>query len=244
MKRQLLKTEIVAIAAILFGIGMLIDIITQKFEPVALVFSIVLIVVGRHYRSKEKRKRGTILLSIGALIFIIHVFSSAAFQLLLASGIIYTGYELLQSRRRPMMLEIKTKEATNSSSAVLRSEPFLKNMFVGNYRVMDCVYELQDINIRYGVGDVQIDLTTAMIAEGETVIVIHGLVGNIRLYVPYDIELSLNHSMLLGRVSAYGHEEKGWNRNFILQSEQYREASRRVKIISSLLVGDTEVRYI
>ena len=73
-------------------------------------------------------------------------------------------------------------------------------MFVGNVRMMDHIYELEDINVQYGACDVEIDLTTAMIPEGETVIVIRGVVGNIRLYVPYDIELSLNHSVIVGRV--------------------------------------------
>lgn len=243
MKRKLLKTELVAIAAMLFGIGLLIDIITGKFEPVALVFSIVMITIGWHYRSKGKRKRGTILFLIGAFICVVNIFSSAAFQLLLAAGIIYIGYELWQSRRNPAVVQLETKGSA-SSGAVVYCKPFLKNIFVGNYRVMDQVYELQDINIRYGVGDVKIDLTTAMIPEGETVVVIHGLIGNIRLYVPYDIELAINHSMLFGHVSLRGQEQKGWNQNVIFQTEQYREAPRRVKIISSLLIGDTEVRYV
>ena len=117
-------------------------------------------------------------------------------------------------------------------------------MFVGNVRMMDHIYELEDINVQYGACDVEIDLTTAMIPEGETVIVIRGVVGNIRLYVPYDIELSLNHSVIVGRVLLPCHEETGFNRNVTFRTEQYKEAPRRIKIISSLVVGDTEVRKV
>ncbi len=39
-------------------------------------------------------------------------------------------------------------------------------MFVGNVRMMDHIYELEDINVQYGACDVEIDLTTAMIPEG------------------------------------------------------------------------------
>ena len=39
-------------------------------------------------------------------------------------------------------------------------------MFVGNIRMMDHIYELEDINVQYGACDVEIDLTTAMIPEG------------------------------------------------------------------------------
>ncbi len=60
--------------------------------------------------------------------------------------------------------------------------------------------------------------------------------------MPYDIELSLNHSVIVGRVLLPGHEETGFNRNVTFRTEQYKEAPRRIKIISSLVVGDTEVR--
>ena len=61
--------------------------------------------------------------------------------------------------------------------------------------------------------------------------------------MPYDIELSLNHSVIVGRV-LLRHEETGFNRNVTFRTEQYKEAPRRIKIISSLVVGDTEVRKV
>ncbi|MGQ0516960.1 LiaF domain-containing protein, partial [Bacillus sp. D-CC] len=57
-------------------------------------------------------------------------------------------------------------------------------------------------------------------------------------------ELSLNHSVIVGRVLLPGHEETGFNRNVTFRTEQYKEAPRRIKIISSLVVGDTEVRKV
>lgn len=143
-----------------------------------------------------------------------------------------------------MKVEIKEEGIIDEAKQIYRTEPYLKNMFVGNVRMMDHIYELEDINVQYGACDVEIDLTTAMIPEGETVIVIRGVVGNIRLYVPYDIELSLNHSVIVGRVLLPGHEETGFNRNVTFRTEQYKEAPRRIKIISSLVVGDTEVRKV
>ena len=145
---------------------------------------------------------------------------------------------------KAMKVEIKEKGIIDEEKQIYRTETYLKNMFVGNVRMMDHIYELEDINVQYGACDVEIDLTTAMIPEGETVIVIRGVVGNIRLYVPYDIELSLNHSVIVGRVLLPGHEETGFNRNVTFRTEQYKEAPRRIKIISSLVVGDTEVRKV
>lgn len=173
-------------------------------------------------------------------------FHQQRFVLVVFACLVLIGYQLIQQghKQKAMKVEIKEKGIIDEEKQIYRTEPYLKNMFVGNVRMMDHIYELEDINVQYGACDVEIDLTTAMIPEGETVIVIRGVVGNIRLYVPYDIELSLNHSVIVGRVLLPGHEETGFNRNVTFRTEQYKEAPRRIKIISSLVVGDTEVRKV
>lgn len=182
---------------------------------------------------------------LGDCFFILPVFISG----LRASCICLHSFYWLSTYSRTaetktIQVEIKEKGYIDEEKQIYRTEPYLKNIMVGNIRMMDHIYELEDINVQYGVGDVEIDLTTAMIPEGETVIVIRGVIGNIRLYVPYDIELSLNHSVIMGRVSLPGHEETGFNRNVTFRTEQYKETPRRIKIISSLVVGDTEVRKV
>ncbi|UOY93537.1 cell wall-active antibiotics response protein LiaF [Ectobacillus sp. JY-23] len=241
MKRTFYKTQIMGALLIIFALGMLLDIIFHRFEPVALVFSVALILLGQYFRKKEKKVRGNVLFLVGVFTLIVNVFSSAAFQLVFVTLLIYGGYELLMSNQRRVVTP-KLVESTQGKR-IVQVQPFFKNMLVGNYHMMGSVYELHDINIRYGLGDVKIDLTTAMIPEGETVLVIHGLVGNIRLYVPYDIEISLNHSVLLGNISMLEYKEKGFNKNICLVTEAYQAAPRRIKIISTLLIGDTEVRY-
>ena len=205
-----------------------------------------MLMFGRHYRKKNRYVRGNVFLFIGGIVFLFFLFSSAAFVLVVFACLVLIGYQLIQQghKQKAMKVEIKEKGIIDEEKQIYRTEPYLKNMFVGNVRMMDHIYELEDINVQYGACDVEIDLTTAMIPEGETVIVIRGVVGNIRLYVPYDIELSLNHSVIVGRVLLPGHEETGFNRNVTFRTEQYKEAPRRIKIISSLVVGDTEVRKV
>lgn len=243
MRKQYSKIQLLGILLILFAVGLFIDMIFGDFEPGALIFAFIMILIGRNYRKKKRHVRGNVFLFVGIITFFFFLFSSAAFVLVICACLAFLGYQLLQGHGKPKVVQVKTKEESGEKT-IYRTQPYIKNMMVGNLRMIDCVYELEDINIQYGLGDVEIDLTTAMIPEGETVIVIRGVVGNIRLYVPYDIELSLNHSVLVGKVSLPGHEESGLNRNVILMTEQYKEAPRRIKIISSLLVGDTEVRKI
>lgn len=69
-------------------------------------------------------------------------------------------------QQKAMKVEIKEKGMIDEEKQIYRTEPYLKNMFVGNVRMMDHIYELEDINVQYGACDVEIDLTTAMIPEG------------------------------------------------------------------------------
>ena len=59
-----------------------------------------------------------------------------------------------------MKVEIKEKGIIDEEKQIYRTETYLKNMFVGNVRMMDHIYELEDINVQYGACDVEIDLTT------------------------------------------------------------------------------------
>ncbi|MCP8968679.1 cell wall-active antibiotics response protein LiaF [Ectobacillus ponti] len=242
MKRSLSHTEIVSAGLVILGIGVLADLITGRFSPPALLFAAALLLLGRHYRRRRKMARGNMLLLIGMLTLAGQLFSSVAFQLLLAAVLLYGGVELLRSRRRP--LSISLQPASPAGSRLVRKQPFLRNFLIGTHRVMDRIYELQDWNIRYGIGDVEVDLSTAMIPEGETVLVIHGVIGNIRLHVPYDVELSLHHSVLIGKTVMLGEEDRSWNQTLSWMTEGYAAAPRRVKIVTSLFIGDTEVRYV
>lgn len=242
MKKPHSKTQIIGIFTIIFAIGMLIDIIFHRFQPAGLIISIVLLILGRHFRKKGHRIRGNVLLVLGAFSLITTIFSSTAFQMLFVGLLVFVGYHLYTSRQHPSSIQVELKDDIQCER-IIRHEPFLKSMLIGNYRMMNHTFELHDINIRYGLGDIVIDLTTAMIPEGETVIIIHGLVGNISLYVPYDLELSVHHSVVVGNMFILGEEEKGFNQSLILRTEGYVHASRKIKIISSLIVGDTEVRY-
>ncbi|ENQ3104753.1 lia operon protein LiaF [Bacillus sp. 491mf] len=246
MKKQFSKTQLLGMLLVIFGVGLFLDMILGHFEPGALIFAFIMIMFGRHYRKKNRYVRGNVCLFVGGLVFLFFLFSSAAFVLVLFACLAFIGYQLIQGQQKSkaVQVEIKEKEYINEEKPIYRTEPYIKNIMVGNVRIMDHIYELEDVNIQYGIGDIEIDLTTAMIPEGETVIVIRGVIGNIRLYVPYDIELSLNHSVIVGRILLPAHEETGFNRNVKFRTEQYKEAPRRIKIISSLIVGDTEVRKV
>jgi len=243
LKRTYTKTEAVGMITIIFGIGLCFDIIIHGFRFVLIFIPIALLLIG-HNQRKKGQLIGTILIAIGAVIVTGIVLVSIAFQLVIVSLLIYYGYHLYTSKAHPQDLNLKTEPSSKSEKDFIKVEPFFKNMFFGEMRSLDDVYELDDINIQYGFGDVHLDLSYAMISEGETVILIRGLVGKVQLYVPYDVELCIHTSALIGKINLLDNKKNLFNATHKFQTRGYKTATRKIKVITSLLIGDIEVRNI
>ena len=59
------------------------------------------------------------------------------------------------------------------------------------------MYEWNDVNIQAGIGDTVIDLSYTVLPKGETVIFIRNVMGKVTIMIPYDVEVSVNHSVFL-----------------------------------------------
>ncbi|WP_067727190.1 cell wall-active antibiotics response protein LiaF [Oceanobacillus damuensis] len=106
-------------------------------------------------------------------------------------------------------------------------------------------YQWKDVNIHGIFGDRIIDLSNTVLPDDTAVISIRHFIGNIEIYVPYEVELSIHHSSIFGRAHILGkHEGKLMNRALFYQTANYDKAYPRVKIITSLLSGDIEVKRI
>jgi|GEM_PF-588481 len=250
LQRRYTKTEALGIIIIIFAIGACLDIILGHFNLFSILFSIILILMGQRQRKKGKALSGNMYLTIG-IIFLIGAFLiSLAFYFVLAAIAIYYGYHLFSSTADPEKINVEIAPdvfddpSTFEKKAFVKVEPFFKNMFVGKLRNIEAAYELDDINIQYGLGDIHIDLTYIMIPEGETVILIRGLAGNVILYIPYDVELSLHVSILAGKTNIFDEKKNIFNLTQKYQTADYQSATRKVKIITSVVVGDIEVRNV
>ncbi|SDI75167.1 cell wall-active antibiotics response protein LiaF [Alteribacillus bidgolensis] len=145
---------------------------------------------------------------------------------------------------------VKNRHAnkTKVSQADKRKEPIVtpsyKNMFIGDYKLMKRRFALQDMNVKYGIGDISIDFSKAIIDEGETVIVLHGGIGDVDLYVPYELDISVQASATIGDMNILGQREEGLNKQLTINTDYYKEADRKIKVIISVIIGDIDVRYV
>ena len=133
---------------------------------------------------------------------------------------------------------------TDPSFQTYRNASHVKKSLVGEIHYTRARFELEDLTIQQGIGSVKIDLTKAIIQDGETVIIVNEWIGDIDIYVPYDLPVSVEASVILGDLKILGQSEGGVNRNISIRSEGYHEASKKVKLVLSLFIGDIDVRYL
>lgn len=121
--------------------------------------------------------------------------------------------------------------------------PHDQRSWVGDLH-LDYQFELKDMTLSCGIGDVKIDLSKAIVPEGETTVDISGFMGDVDIYVPYDLDVSTVVSVTFGNLEILGYKQGGINRQLRLATKGYEQARRKVKISVSMLIGDVDVRYL
>ncbi|EIJ82148.1 Cell wall-active antibiotics response protein [Bacillus methanolicus PB1] len=230
-------------------IGFVLLFLEISFFNKGIIFSL-LVASGMIYLGRKimPGKFGTLLFWAGLIFFVASIFGMITFRFFLLAILIHLIIQFSQSKRHPEKIIPVIKENEKSSTGdktVIRRKPVLENIFFGQQKTPEHVYEWNDINIQAGFGDTVIDLSYTVLPKGETVIVIRKMIGNVQLLVPYDLEVSVNHSSLAGSASIFDHkEEKIFNQNLHIQTPDYDNQEQKVKIITSIIVGELEVKRV
>ncbi|ERM17648.1 cell wall-active antibiotics response protein LiaF [Brevibacillus laterosporus] len=119
-----------------------------------------------------------------------------------------------------------------------------RSSLIGDYKLISGRFELKNMRIWQGIGDVVIDLSRAVIPEKEGTLVINGWIGDVTIYVPVDMPVQVMAEVTIGELEVLGHRQNGITRKVMLSTHNYAEATEKVKIIISLWVGDIDVKYI
>lgn len=118
-----------------------------------------------------------------------------------------------------------------------------KNWF-GEEKNDDDIYEWEDINYTKVAGTSVIDLGNTIVPKGDNTVLIRKGFGNVKILVPEEVAVSLDISVFLGRV-CIGEDELTLNNEVIkYRADRYDHASRRLKVVTNILVGQVEVIFI
>lgn len=244
LARKYTKTEALSIIFLIVAVGLVIDILMGHFSIFPISLSIFLIFIG--FRQLKRRKNpftAYFFITIGIIFLLPALIRSLSFTLIFAALIIYNSYQLFRSSSNKSHLAVNIKQEIQDSQSYLQTSPYFKNKLIGEYRNFPQSYALEDINLQIGFGDISIDLSDTIIPLGETVILIRGAIGNIYLNVPSDIGISVQISLLCGKMNLLKESKTAFNVTQKYQSVDYQNSSRKIKIVLTLLVGDIEVNH-
>lgn len=128
---------------------------------------------------------------------------------------------------------------------LVKMHPLFTQMLYGDQKAESNAFEWRDINIHGGIGDRVIDLSNAVTLDDTAIISIRHGIGNITIYIPYDTDFMIHHSAVFGRAYILNKQhEQLLNQQLSYQTEYYPNAMTRVKIVTTLISGNIEVKRI
>lgn len=220
----------------------------QLFKnPPALVLLVIAVINLIYAIKKERRTSFNQFQMIVSLVVIILslLISSPIIWIMLVFAVIFIGLKGVEvsgvsffqnapwHKKQMVMVETTETEPKNGRR--------FKRPWIGNQRIGSNIYEWDDINFTIISGDTIVDLGNTLLPKTDNVILIRKGFGRTRILVPVGVGIVLEHSSLLGNVKFEGEFYRVKNESIKAYSEDYDESNRRLKIVTSTLMGDVEV---
>ncbi|MCR6095652.1 cell wall-active antibiotics response protein [Salipaludibacillus agaradhaerens] len=187
---------------------------------------------------------GKLLFWIGIVSLALNILTMYSVRFLFIGLLVLFFREYRRSSHDPDYITPRMMKGDREKGEIVTSKPLFQHRFLGDQQTEDMPYQWRDINIHGGIGDRIIDLSNTVIQD-DAIISIRHLFGNIKIYVPYEIEVSVHHSTMFGNVSIFHKiNKKMLNETLIYETENFQQVKPGVKIVTSVFSGDVEVRRI
>ncbi|QHE52640.1 cell wall-active antibiotics response protein LiaF [Pontibacillus sp. HMF3514] len=228
-------------------IGVILLIIEVVFYNKVLIFSVVIFGIMVYFGWRNfHRSLGKILFWIGIVFLSFTIINMMAVRFIIIIGLILILREYYKSTKEPINWQVPEHNWSGSENteALLEMKPFMQQRIWGDQITSESAYEWHDVNIQGTFGDRVLDLSNTVLPDHSFISIRH-FIGNIEIYVPYEIEVSIQHSSLIGRANILGQYHMNlWNHQLSYQTAHYSSDKPRVKIITSLMSGNIEVKRI
>lgn len=188
-----------------------------------------------------------IVFAIAAISFVLNVFNLLAVRFLIVVVIAIIILNFIKSTKEPSKEkpELPNKSSLTEEEPLVQVDRLFDERFFDDFRTEETAYQWKDVNMHGIYGDRVIDLSNTVLPYDTAVISIRHLAGNIEIYVPYEVEVSIHHSSIFGRASIFGvYHGRLMNKSLHYETKNYNTAHQRVKIVTSLFSGDIEVKRV
>ncbi|MFC0186828.1 cell wall-active antibiotics response protein LiaF [Fictibacillus aquaticus] len=228
-------------------IGVVLLLLEASFNGEGIVFVCVLS-AGLIYLGKKKWNKtiGKLMFWAGVIILGITVLNLMAFKFLLVVALLFLIVQFYQSKQNPSIIEpVISGPVEGAEEELYERKSLLQNLWFGKQSTPDYVYEWDDINVQCGVGDTIIDLSQTILPQGEAVIFIRNVIGNVQILIPYDIDVSVQHSVFVGSTVIFEKSEQNiFNQTLYYRTKEYATADKKVRVLTSIGAGTLEVKRV
>ncbi|MFZ3576707.1 cell wall-active antibiotics response protein LiaF [Virgibacillus sp. DJP39] len=189
---------------------------------------------------------GKIFFWFGSIGLTFAIFNMMAIRFFVVAAIVLFIINYSKSKKEADYIQPSNQFQDDSNQeTIIKTTPLFSHRIFGNQQTTNQAYQWKDINIHGAFGDRVIDLSNTVLPDETAVISIRHLVGNIEIFVPYEVEVSVHHSAVFGRAHILGTDHnKLMNQTLFYRTANYQSTLPRVKIITTLLSGDIEVKRI
>lgn len=219
-------------------------------------FSIIMLAIGIGsllLKDRTSRKNQNILFIIGVFTILLALFSNRMILAFIVVGLLLfigenpeiyqlirellTGKKTLKNQNDFVMVDF---EQTNNSTFKVS-----RNQWIGeNRETEEDIYSWEDINFTKVIGNTVFDLGNTLLPKETNIILVRQGIGKIKILVPEGVAISLNTSMLIGKVFVGEEEIDLKNETLHWYSNTYYTNTRKVKVMTNILIGEVEVVFL
>ncbi|WP_261806173.1 cell wall-active antibiotics response protein LiaF [Lapidilactobacillus luobeiensis] len=222
--------------------------------PQSIVFLIlgILLALIVNRRQQRGKQRNSVLKVAATISIVVSVASHQSFWLFLFLTLLFLILITSSSLSKPDRFFWQRKNYTApqvdpdlSQGEQSKDWQMSTNRWWGDQNIGKQVYQWQDINLKELGGDTIIDLgNTLLPTDRENVVILQKGFGNTRVLVPFGTAVYLEHSVFVGDVKFADQRHQLKNQTFRVKTPDYQSSERRIRIVTSCLIGDLEVVYV
>ncbi|MBB6020925.1 lia operon protein LiaF [Paenibacillus sp. JGP012] len=117
-----------------------------------------------------------------------------------------------------------------------------KQNFMARYYWDQSSWRLRSMSLWHAIGEVNADLSLSIPEEKQTIVLLQGVMGNVRLTLPEDYGVEIEASVLFGRINLLGEQDSGMMNKLVWRTPGYESSEHKVKFVISYIVGDLNIR--
>lgn len=175
--------------------------------------------------------------------------------------VVYIGFKILFDRDGNVVINLgpeevekvkksKKKDSTfqfpfSSTNDDKHQQPKKKSRnhrtFIGDLTLGKQPWEPDGMDISMGIGSIELDLTKAILKDGENVLDVSSWIGSVEIYVPKQMAIQAKVHVKAGEVTLFHDTHAGTGRSATYTSPGFHNAEKKLILDVDLSIGDVEV---